>query len=504
MNRRDALRKLGEFGALGFSGVPHVAAGAPKASEAGLSALAFSSSFSQFKEQLGPTCVRFDHPLPESLTGTLFRNGPALMQRGDERYQHWFDGDGMIQSFRIHGQQLTHHGKVIQTDKYQAEKRAGKFLWSSFGTAFAESIAPQKPDDVNVANISVLPMGDEILALWEAGSAWRLEADTLNTLGRKVFSPESDGMPFSAHPRIDPQGRIWNFGYMSGTNKLALYELEPTGYLKRTALIDSSKTNIVHDFAMTEHYLIFVLMPIDFTPPTGTGVPSFLSMLTWDETSSVDLVVIDKETLSVVNKFEMPPFFAFHFGNAWEDGSRITIETARGPEFHVLMEQIKQATLGLPTQADHSSIRAMDIVIDSHIGSVHTMELPFKGSDFPCFDQRFAGTRTDCLIMLERSEDMPSDTTGFNTVSAFDRSSSDLRSWSYGADTIAEEHIFVPKPNSKEGQGWLIGTAFNWMTQRTTLSVFDVDTLADGPIASATLPYALPLGLHGKFVAANN
>ncbi len=31
---------------------------------------------------------------------------------------------------------------------------------------------------------------------------------------------------------------------------------------------------------------------------------------------------------------------------------------------------------------------------------------------------------------------------------------------------------------------------------------FAADALADGPVAQATLPRALPLGLHGAFVAA--
>ena len=34
--------------------------------------------------------------LPPSLRGNFFRNGPGLFERGDQRYHHWFDGDGMV------------------------------------------------------------------------------------------------------------------------------------------------------------------------------------------------------------------------------------------------------------------------------------------------------------------------------------------------------------------------------------------------------------------------
>ncbi len=505
MNRREALTTMGALGAMGtgiLGGQGGIAASA-HAAEQNRAQTAFASSFAHFKEQLGPTKVSFDRPLPDQLEGVLYRNGPALMERSGTPYHHWFDGDGMIQSFRLQGQTLTHLGRMVNTTKYVEEKKAGEFLWSGFGTAIANSKNLQRPDDINVANISVLPMGEEVLALWEAGSPWRLDADTLETLGRKTFSTETDGLPFSAHPRIDRDGRIWNFGYMSGSNQMALYELSPDGKLKRASIVQAAKTNMVHDFAMTDQYLIFALMPIDFTPPTNGNIPSFLSMLSWDDASSVDILVIDKETLTIAHKFEMPPFFAFHFGNAWQDGGQLRIEMARAPEFETLMTQIKQATLGLPTTADAHAPAAADIVLDLSTGIAQLQDLPFTGADFPCFDERYAGERTDTLVMMQRSDDMPSDVFGLNTLAVSNKRKDSLQMWSYGASAIAEEHIFVPGLSATEGEGWLMGTAYNWKSGHTSLSVFDAQHVSDGPVATATLPYGLPIGLHGKFVASN-
>ncbi len=502
MDRRELLQAVGGIGALNaLAGTPLFSQG--MASEGVAPSRAFTTSFENFREQFGPTEIPFDNPLPTDLVGTLYRNGPARMKRGDSNYHHWFDGDGMIQSFFIQGKTLRHSGKIVQTDKYKTEQKAGRFLWSGFGTSFDDALQPHKPDDINVANISVLPMGDEILALWEAGSAWRIDSKSLDTLGRKVFSAETNGLPFSAHPRVDSLGRIWNFGYLSGQNKIVLYELSPSGVLKRVQVVDSKKSNMIHDFAMTEQYLIFALMPIDFIPPTEPGIPSFLSMLKWDDNSSVDLLVIDKETLSVVTKIEIPPFFVFHFGNAWQEGSDLRIETARGPDFHALMNQIELATRGKALDAELPSHTAMDIIVDLVAGSVRTENLPFRGADFPCFDERFPGERTNLLVMLERSHSMPNEVFGYDTVSSFDRKSSEMASWSYGPTTIAEEHILVPKPNSKEGRGWILGTAYNWYLDQTEFRVFDTRSLKDGPIASASLPYGLPIGLHGKFVPGN-
>ena len=83
----------------------------------------------------------------------------------------------------------------------------------------------------------------------------------------------------------------------------------------------------------------------------------------------------------------------------------------------------------------------------------------------------------------------------------YDYATDDLQTFRYSQAEIPEEHIYVPDMSkTPETGGWVIGTALNWQDKKTSLNLFDADHVEDGPIASATLPYALPLGLHGKFV----
>ena len=71
-------------------------------------------------ESLGPTQATIEGSWPGSLTGTLYRNGPARFERGALRYQHWFDGDGMMQAWRFRGGQVTHRARMIATDEVRA------------------------------------------------------------------------------------------------------------------------------------------------------------------------------------------------------------------------------------------------------------------------------------------------------------------------------------------------------------------------------------------------
>ena len=460
---------------------------------------AFASSFDNVPESFGPTLVTFDRPLPDALRGTLYRNGPARMQRGDTRYHHWFDGDGMVHSFDLNGDSLLHRARMVDTERSIKEAAAGRFLRDGFGTAFTDSQPISGPDDLNVANISVLPLGDEVLALWEAGSAWRLDADTLDTLGRKVFTPDTDGLPFSAHPRTDPTGRIWNFGYLSGSGKLILYDIEADGRLNRVSIIDAPNADMVHDFAITDRYLVFVLQPLFFRE-AGSSPIAFADRLQWDADQPVHVLVIDKQNLQIAHRFELPAFFAFHMGNAWQDGANIRIEVATATEFRPLMQQIVQASTAQPLSGPPSAPNTLEIVLDTRRRRATIESLPGTGVDFPRFDQRFTGQQTNQLFMLGRSAQMSNDVFGFNRVCRIDRDSLSETIFDYGAYTIAEEHIFVPAPGGQQGEGWLVGTSYQWQQRQTMLSVFNAQQIEDGPIAQCQLPYALPLGLHGQFV----
>lgn len=135
---------------------------------------------------------------------------------------------------------------------------------------------------------------------------------------------------------------------------------------------------------------------------------------------------------------------------------------------------------------------------------VQEMPRPASGVhniEFPRFDSRLTGNPSKLTLLMQRSAFMQPDVDGFDTVLSLGNGGSDC--YRYEDGWIAEEHIHVPQPDTAaEDAGWILGTAYHWPTERTALSVFAAQRLADGPIARAHLPYPLPLGLHGQFVAA--
>ncbi len=172
---------------------------------------------------------------PAGLSGTLFRNGPARFRRAGGAAGHWFDGDGMVRRFALHdgGAQLS--ARFVDTAKRRIEAKADAMIVPGFGTPAGPGVVLTNPDDANAANTSVMMADGELWALWEAGSPMRMDPATLTTKGIKDFGGDLTHMPFLAHPRIEPDGRVWNLG-LSGAHAI-LWQLAPGGALARTDMI---------------------------------------------------------------------------------------------------------------------------------------------------------------------------------------------------------------------------------------------------------------------------
>lgn len=444
------------------------------------------------------TRARVRGRFPDAVAGTLYRNGPAGHDLGGERYHHWFDGDGMVQRFVIEGAEVHHQGRYVATAKWVAEMKAGRRLTEGFGTVFSGRDEVSAPDDMNVANIGVLPLGGELLALWEGGSATRLDLRTLQTRGPKTWRADLAGAPFSAHPRTGPDGTVWNFGVVAQRGLLLLYEIAPDGALRRAdALALGDDMPMVHDFVVTEQHLVFLLPPLVYDPQRRAAGASMLDAHVWRPEQGLRALVIDKANWTRRQEFRLPAGFLFHLGNAWEEqtagGKVIHLDFARSDDARGLMVDTRELMRGRAGGTPGPRLTAATLNLRS--GEAAQTALGIE-AEFPVIDPRRVGRRHRQVFHATGTRGgLPM----WNAIAATNVETGASQRFSHGPHTIVEEHLFVPDGS---GPGWLIGTAHDLAQKTTVLSCFAADALADGPVAQATLPRALPLGLHGAFVAA--
>ena len=453
--------------------------------------------FRSIQQDIAPTQVNWEGRLPQELVdGVLYRNGPARMELGGQRYTHLFDGDGMIQQYRLLKDGLKHQGRFVRTRKFDQETEAGRFLYSGAGSYLPDSLPIKGPQYVNAANISVMHVNQELWALWEADSPYRMDSDTLETLGQQEWLQALKGVPFSAHPHIDSDGTIWNFGDISFGQRpaLVIYKLSANGQLQKHKVVAIPSASYIHDFALTDRYLVFFLPPITRPNPAKT----FISQFEWQQDQGGKVIILDKNSLETVSILDTEPGFVFHFGNAWQDKDTIHVNCCWYDNADIMLKgmsdlvTMSQAKLFNPAEAAvmRINLNQKQVKVD-HTG---------VNMEFPQFDARYRVKASQWQVGGHRSH---RDAYGFDTVSRVNTETGKHEKYVYGEGVMVEEPIFVPKANAtREGQGYVVHTFLNYAKDSTGLAVLDSENLAAGPIAQAQLPYGLPTGLHGTFVPA--
>ena len=433
--------------------------------------------------------------LPADLNGVFFRNGPGRFELGGERYHHWFDGDGFAQRWQLGGGKASHRGRFVATRKFEEESRAGQFLYPAFGTHL-ERRQPKNNDSVNVANTNLLPFNGSVYALWEGGSAIELDPQTLATRGVKTWHADLAAMPFSAHPKMDPDGGLWNFGNMPGSDRLAIYRLNAAGAVVATAMVPVPQLNMVHDFVVSARHLIFLVPPYTMG---ADGSVSLLENLRWDGAARpLRVVVIAKDTLTIRQVFELPARSVFHLGNAYEDGLCTRLDA-------VLHEGDIVPEPGLPMRGERrmhvpGSSSTVQITLDYARGEAREARL-FGVSEFPCVSPQMVSRRHRRLAVLGVAGGSTQQI--LNTVNVIDTDTGKADSYSFGDGWQVEEHVLVPRGRAgAEGDAYLVGAAQDVGRGQTVLTVFDARNVKAGPMALARLPYRAPVCFHGNFLSA--
>jgi all-trans-8'-apo-beta-carotenal 15,15'-oxygenase len=364
-----------------------------------------------FKGTIATDRIPVRGKIPQELRGTLYRNGAAKFSRGETHYKHWFDGDGMVQAFTFEEGKASHRGVLLQTPKLIEESQAGRFLYNSFGTEIDNPRAIGSPDQVNTANINILSMRDgrELYALWEGGSALELNPQTLAAKKLKAWSPSTAGAPFSAHPRRSPDGTLWNFGYAPHSSKLIIYEIDTHGTVKRETLIEAPQVDMVHDFAITENYLVFLLMPLEAR--SGTSPVGSLNRYEWNSGNPMIAMLIKKSDFST-RYFDLPNGGVFHLGNAWEEKGMIRLAYARYSKF---LEHLKGLIFPSPSSLGDELATWYSVEISLETSRAKQISTDLIGVEFPSFDLRRTGEKTDFTVLTQNTHSKLGD--GYRTYS---------------------------------------------------------------------------------------
>ncbi|MEH2398716.1 carotenoid oxygenase family protein [Nostoc sp.] len=439
--------------------------------------------------------------IPDGLRGTLYRNGPARLERGGINMGHWFDGDGAILAVNFTDAVATGVYRYVQTSGYQDETAAGKLLYGNYGMTAPGPIWNQWQKPIkNAANTSVLALPDKLLALWEGGKPHALDLQTLETWGEDDLGGLTKGLSYSAHCKRDEQtGEIFNFGITPGQNAtLNIYKSDSTGRIIKQAAYQLDGVPLVHDFVLAGQYIVFFIPPVRLNVlPVLIGTSNYSDSLEWQPKLGTQILVIDRETLSVVSRGETEPWYQWHFGNGYVDASgSVVVDIARYEDFQTNQYLKEVATGETHTPAKSTLTR---VHVHPQTGKVTSIEQLLNGHcEFPNVPQQNVGlaSRYTYMSTFRSGTDISQEI--LNAIARFDHKTETLTEANFGENRYPSEPIPAQDTQNPE-QGWVLTVVYDGNSHSSEVWVFDSDRLDAEPVCKLALPSVIPHSFHGTW-----
>ncbi|WP_197054742.1 carotenoid oxygenase family protein [Paracoccus sp. PAMC 22219] len=423
----------------------------------------------------------FDLPvrgaIPKALSGRYFRNGHN--PQNGENPGAWFYGAGMIHGLRIAGG----HAEWYRNRWIRTPALEGAPLFREDGSMDLTA---------STAATSVIAHAGRILALQEVNLPFEVTPE-LETLGVHDFNGALETM-MTAHPRVDPRtGELLFFGNSPLPPFLTYHVADANGRLTHSEVIEGPAGSVIHDFAITENYVIWFDPNVTLDLGSGLHFP-----YTWNDRypGRIGILPRDRSKGDII-WIDVDPYYVLHFTNAWEnaDGT-ITVEC---PHFDKASWSAASAFIegvsghgSLPVQGSRRSRWTIDLAARtarSEIKDETTIEFPKINDAFTGRANRYAyavsfpgpGQQTCGLVKY----DMHSDRVDRLVLPE---------------GVYAGEPCFVPDPEGQaEDDGWLLSFVTDLRANIGELWIIDARDIRK-PVASIEIPVWTPAGVHGSWI----
>ncbi|MBR8832344.1 MAG: Apocarotenoid-15,15'-oxygenase [Chroococcopsis gigantea SAG 12.99] len=442
--------------------------------------------------------------IPPELEGTLFRNGPGLLDIGGVSIRHPFDGDGMVSAITFQGGRVHYQNRFVGTEGYLQEKAEGKAMYRGvFGTqkpgGWLSNIFDTKLK--NIANTNIIYWGGKLLALWEAASPYRLNPATLETIGLDDLDGILDtNEAFSAHPRIDPDPlTLVNFALKPGlSTKINLYEIDPSGKLTRRHSHTVPGFSFIHDFAITPNYAIFFQNPVSFNPfPFLLGLRGAGECVQYQPGQPTKIILIGRDgSRDSMKILETPSGFVFHHANAFEtpDG-KIVIDSVCYENLPQVEPEIDYKDVDFDKLSPGQLWRFR---VDLTASKVERELLEGRCCEFPTLNPEKVG-RDYRYLYIGAAHDQTGNAP-LQAVLKIDLETGSRQLHSFAPKGYISEPLFVPRAGSHdEDDGWVLLLVYDAKYHRSDVVILDAKNIEGKPVAIVHLDHHIPYGLHGSW-----
>ncbi len=444
---------------------------------------------------IGPEIDAADLPviagrIPPDLNGAYMRNGPNPLYKPIS-YTYPMDGDGMIHAVYFANGRARYRNRFVNTRGLAAERRAGRAIYGSFthpvpvDPALVSAVGDPGPFK-NGAFINVIEHGGHLLALDESTTSYEITMD-LETIGQWKAGTDKP-LRLGAHNRRHPKtGALFAIAYSHAQPTVEIHQIDALGNLANTFSVELAAPTMIHDFVLTERYIVLFVCPAVFD---GAAARQGQPFLQWRPSmgTRIGLIALDGST---TRWLDADPFFVFHFANAFERGGTIFVDYV---QHESLALGYAQATQKSPTLHRMTIDLAAGRISDAQVAGMVT-EFPRINDVLDALPTRFVFLPT--LTGTLRQVKPPSAT--FNTMMKVNTETGAVVRHDFG-NKIAGESTFIPRGTNGEDDGYLAIYAFDPESQTSDLVLLDAAHMDAEPVAVIRLPQRVPQGLHGNWI----
>ncbi|MGO9925874.1 MAG: carotenoid oxygenase family protein [Mycobacterium sp.] len=462
--------------------------------------------------------------LPEHLDGRYLRNGPNPAEEVDPATYHWFSGDGMV------------HGVALRDGKARWYRNRWVRSLSVCDTLGEPAPARMNPAAGMLslgANTNALTHAGRTLALVEGGVASYELTEELDTVGTCDFDGTLAG-GYTAHPHRDPRtGELHAMSYSFARGRTVQYSVIDTrGRARRTVDIEVSGSPMMHDFSLTDKYVVIYDLPVTFDPvqvlpaktPHWLGVPARLALQ-----SLIGRVRVPSPVSAMMNR---NPKHSDRMPYAWNPDypARVGVMPREGGNQDIRWFDIEPCYVYHPLNAysemrDGTEVLVLDVVrysrmfdrdrrgpgetlptldrwtINLATGAVTTERRDDRSQEFPRINETLLGARHRFGYTVGIEGGFAGGSQMSTSLYKQDYATGSAVVPALDPDLLIGEMCFVPNPaGSAEDDGLLMGYGYHRGRDEGQLLLLDAQTLES--MATVHLPQRIPMGFHGNWAPA--
>ena len=441
--------------------------------------------------------------IPDWLSGTLVRNGPARFRLEDKTLNHWFDGLAMLHKFDIARGHVSYANKFLDTPALRAAKD-GKMKYAEFATDPCPSLFKRitqvftgSTPGAN-ANVSIGKIAEEFVAQTETPLPVAFDKDILKTIGIVSYSDKLEGELTTAHPHYDQDSQfnyLLRFGRKSTYN---IYKL-PNGSKKRQLIgsYSTDRPSYMHSFGLSQNYVILMEFPLVVNPISMlVRAKPFIANYTWKPERGTRFSLVDRHTGEVKYAHTDEAWFGFHHVNAVDRGGKIDLDIIVYPNADVVQYFYLNSLLNRSSHEAYPKNELRRFAIDVSAGTVSSRNLIDHSAELPRINYGQYNSKTYQYVYASGIAEQ-GESVFLDTVVKYDLAG-DVREWRQDRQYPGEP-VYVARPDAQsEDDGILLTVVLDATANNSYLLLLDARDLSE--IARASVPQHVPFGFHGAYI----